>query len=84
MVSELKEAVSSHGCSHSLTRYHHNQLKVRVQNSLSSSILPSPCSLHTFCVLCRTLATDANMLDLGVCSPPDGCEIASVIAMSTT
>ena len=30
---------------------------------------------HNFvCVLCRTFATDVNMHDLGVCSPPNGLE----------
>ena len=39
---------------------------------------------HFLCVLCRSLATDVNMHDLGVCSPPIGRTIASRIAQLTT
>ena len=37
---------------HCINRCHHHQQRVRVQDSLSSSILPSPCSLPTFCAFC--------------------------------
>ena len=39
---------------------------------------------YLLCVVCRTLATDVNMHDLGVCSPPNGRTVASTKAMMTT
>ena len=39
---------------------------------------------HFLCVRCRTLATDVNMHDKGVCSPPNGRTEASMIALLTT
>ena len=84
MVSESKDAASSDDCSHS-----------SLLSSLSSSssegqgpklplfIHPSISlfTLHFLCVLCRIVATDHV---LGVCSPPNGRDIAPTIAMLTT
>ena len=39
---------------------------------------------HFLGVLKRTFATDVNMHDLGVCSPPNGRKIVSAIASSAT
>ena len=87
MVSESKEAVASDSCSHS-----------SLFSSLSSS--PAWCrssrlplithpsislsTLHFRCVLCCTVATDVNIHDVGVCFPPNGLEVASMISRLTT
>ena len=68
---------------HQRVHRRHHQLRVKVQVYLPSLILPSPCSLPTFCVFCARPATDVNMHVLGVCILPKGLEIASAIAMST-
>ena len=38
----------------------------------------------SLCVCCRTLATEVNIHDFGVCFPPSGFTIASMIAPLTT
>ena len=87
MVSESKEAVASDSCSHS-------SLFSSMSSSPAwcrSSRLPlinhpsiSLSTLHFRCVLCCTVATDVNIHDVGVCFPPSGLEVASMIARLTT
>ena len=70
IVPELKEAASSNIS---------NRSSPHSSSSSCQLLVHSP---HLGCS--RTLATDVNMHDLGVCSPPNGRTIASMIAMLTT
>ena len=78
-VPELKEAASSDVSNHSSSPSEDEGSRPPLTIHPSISL-----STHHLCVLCRTFANDVNMHDLGVCSPPNGHKIASVIAMLIT
>ena len=87
IVSVLKEAASSDIGNHSSQLSSLSLSPAEGRSSRLTLIIHASISLfflHFLCVLCKTFATDVNMYDLGVYSPPNGRKMASDIALSDT
>ena len=73
MVSELKEAEACDDSSHSTLHSSVSSSSTKGKSSRLLLITHPSISLfthHFLCALCKTLTTDANMQELGVCSLP--------------